>query len=212
MRPDSTKAGKTVRYPIGRRLDLPEPGDGEEGVDLRQRHGHSGHELGGQQIPARERAYEQGAHVAHFAIVDHGQRRLHAVEQLDQQHQSRRDVDFVEDVGFVGRDDGDTEHLPEPGGEDEEPYQRADERGHEPLALVQETQSFPPHDALEADRVLRRREAVRPRKRGCVDGHEASSAVCDGSSCVSRVKAARISCAPTASITCATGPCARTRP
>jgi hypothetical protein len=79
---------------------------------------------------------------------------LHAVEQLDQQHQSRRDVDFVEYIGLVGRNDRQAEYLPKAGGEDEEPDEGTHEGGHEALTLMQEAQPFTPNNPLEADRVL----------------------------------------------------------
>src|SRR5262249_11400383 len=174
------------------------------------RYRHAGDELRREQEPPRHRAHEQRAHVAHFAVVDHGQRGLHAVEQLDQQHQSRRDVDFVEYVGLVRRDDGYAEDLPKAGGEDEKPDEGTNQCGHEALALMQEAQAFAPNDPLEADRVLDRRKSGHPGKRGQFDGHGASIAA--SAPCVSRVKAARISLAPAASSTRGTDPCARTHP
>src|SRR5207253_7890766 len=36
-------------------------------------------------------ADQQGAHVAHLAVVDHRERRLHPIEELDHRHQSWRD-------------------------------------------------------------------------------------------------------------------------
>ncbi len=153
---------------------------------------------------------KERAHVAHFAIVDHGKRRLHAVEQLDQQHQTRCDVDLVQYVCVIGRYDGETEDLPEAGSKDEEPDQRAHERGDEALALMQEAQSFPPNDAFETDGVLRRREPRRPSVAHHLCAHELS---CPASIvCVSRMKAERISRASAPAIICAVVPCVRTRP
>ena len=139
-----------------RRRDVPEPGDQQEGIDLQQRDRGSRQQLAEQQIPARQRAHQQGAHVAHLAVVDHRERGLHAVEELDHRHQSRRDIDLVEDVGFVGRDDGDAQHLAESGGEDEEPDQRPHQRGDEAFALMQEAQRLAPHDAVEAGGIFER--------------------------------------------------------
>ena len=95
------------------------------------------------------------AHIAHLAVVDHRERGLHAVKQLDHRHQSGRDIDLVEDVGLVWRDDGDAEHLSKAGGEDEQPHQRPHQCGNEALALMQEAQSFPPHDTVQAGDILR---------------------------------------------------------
>ncbi len=61
---------------------------------------------------------------------------------------SRRDVDFVEYVGLVGRDDGHAEYLPKASGEDEEPDEGTHECSHEALALMQEAQTFTPNDPL----------------------------------------------------------------
>ena len=143
-----------------RRGDVPEPGDQEEGIDLQQRDRGSRQQFAEQEIPARQRAHQQRAHVAHLAVIDHRQRGLHAVEQLDHRHQSRRDIDLVEDVGLVGRDDGDAEHLAESGGEDEQPHQRPHQRRDKTLALMQEAQRLAPHDAVEAGDVFRQREPV----------------------------------------------------
>src|SRR5262249_17628751 len=170
----------------------------------------AGDELRREQEPPRHRAHEQRAHVAHFAVVDHGQRGLHAVEQLDQQHQSRRDVDFVEDVGLVGWDDGHAENLPKAGGEDEEPDEGAHECSHEALALMQKAQTFTPNDPLETDRVLDRCKSGHLGKRGQFDGHEASIAA--SVPWVKQVKPPWISLASAASSTRETDPCARTRP
>ena len=193
-------------------LDFPEPGNREKCVNLRQRHDHAGDKLRREQVPPRQRAHEQGAHVAHLAIVDHREGGLHPVEELDQQYQSGRDVNLVQHIGFVGWNDGHAEHLPKAGGENEQPDQRADQRGHEPFALMQKAQSLPPNNALEADRVLERREAGGPSAGRRLDGHDASLSACNGASCVSRVNAARISCAPRVRTTVVTAPCARTRP
>ena len=70
-----------------------------------------------------------------------------------------RDVDLVEDIGLVRRDDRDAEDLAEAGGEDEQPYQRSDQRRDEALALVQESQRLAPGDAVQADEILAEREA-----------------------------------------------------
>ena len=71
-----------------------------------------------------------------------------------------RDVDLVEDVGLVWRDDRDAEDLAEAGGEDEQPDQRAHQGGDEALALMHEAQCLPPGDAAQADQVLAEREAA----------------------------------------------------
>ena len=53
-----------------------------------------------------------------------------------------------------------TQHLPEAGGKNEQPDQRAHQRRDEAFALVDEAQRLTPDDALEADQILRQREAV----------------------------------------------------
>ena len=145
-----------------RRLDIPKPGDGEKDIGLEDRDQRSSDQLGAQEKPARERADEQGAHVAHFAVVNHRERRLHAVEKLDHRDKARHDIDLIEHIGLVRRDDRHAEDLAESGGENEQPYQRADERRHEALALMQEAQAFAPDDALGADEVLAQGEARAP--------------------------------------------------
>ncbi len=178
----------------------------EKSVDLQQRDRGACEQLREQEIPARQRAHQQSAHVAHLAVVDHRQRGLHAVEQLDHRHQSRRDIDLVEDVGLVGRDDGDAQHLAESGGEDEQPDQRPHQRGDEALALMQEAQRLAPHDAAEAGGILGEREAARR----FVEGRGAHDAGLRAP--VRRMKAEFTSCAPVWLRTCDPSPCARTWP
>src|SRR5262249_21705198 len=151
-----------------------------------------------------------GAHVAHLAVVDHRERRQHAVEHLDHRDEAGRDVDLVQHVSVVGRDDRHAEHLAEPGRKDEQPHQRAHQRRNEALALVQEAQALAPYDALEADRIVAQRE---PGRRA--DGsrsHAAAPAGAGAPFSTSAVKAARISGAPVMARMRATGPCARMRP
>src|SRR5262249_7409195 len=112
-----------------------------------------------------------------------------------------------------GRNDGDAQHLAKPGGEDEQPHQRAHQRRNEALALMQEAQAFAPHDALEADRVLRKREpACGGDGGGGLDGHAASPGSTVAPPWIRDVKAARISGALASATTRATGPCASNRP
>src|SRR6202012_895443 len=152
---------------------------------------------------------QQGAHVAHLTIIDHRERGLHAVEKLDHRHQPRRDIDLIGDVGLVGRDDRDAEHLAEAGCEDEEPHQWAHQRRYETLALMQEAQGLAPHDAVEADDIFGGREA----SRALIDGGGAHGARPPNWSevPVRRMKAALISCAPASLSTLATSPRASTR-
>ncbi len=65
-------------------------------------------------------------------------------------HEARRDVDLVEHIGLVGRDDRHAEHLAEAGRKDEQPQQRPDQRRDEPFALVEKAQAFADQDALQA--------------------------------------------------------------
>ena len=137
-----------------RRRDIPEPRDQQEGIDLQQRNRGSRNELAEQQIPARQRTHQQGTHIAHLAVVDHRERRLHAVEELDHRDQAGRDIDLVENIGFVWRDDGDAEHLTEAGSEDEQPHQRPDQRRNKTFALMHEAQGLAPHNAVQAGDVF----------------------------------------------------------
>ena len=155
MRPDSAKRRQHRQIaPPGRRLDLPEVGDDKKGVDLKNRNGDAGDQLRGQKKPPRRRADQQHAHAAHFAVVDHRQRGLHAVEELDHRDQARRDVDLVQDIGVVRGHDRDAERLAKSRGEDEQPDHRAHQRRDEALALVKKTQALAPHDPIEADQAL----------------------------------------------------------
>src|SRR6202008_2820962 len=71
-----------------------------------------------------------------------------------------RDIDLVEDVGFVWRYDGDAEHLAEADGEDEQPHQRPHQRRNKAFALVEEAQGFAPYNAVQAGEVLTERKAA----------------------------------------------------
>ena len=188
------------------RLDLPQPRDGEEGVDLQQRDGGSGDELRAQEIPARQRADEQRAHIAHLAIVDHRERRLHAVEELDHRHQARRDIHLIKDIDVVRGNDRDAEDLPKADGENEQPYQGAYQGRDESLALMQETQGFPPHDAIQADGILSQRKARSRRRREDVGTHAGFSGGPVTLLSVNRAKAEPMSFARAAAITSCTGP------
>ena len=97
-------------------------------------------------------------------------------------HRPGRDVDLVEDIGLVGRDDRDAEHLAKAGGEDEQPEQRPDQRGDEALALVQEAQPFAHQDALEADEIVgdgRRRGASRQHTGSALSAGESAALMRD---------------------------------
>src|SRR5271166_624139 len=188
-------------------LNFPEIGDDEIGVDLQNRDRDSGEQLRGQKEPARGGADQEHAHRAHLAIVDHRQRGLHAVEQLDHRYKAGGDVNIVQHISVVGRNDRDAERLPEARGEDEEPDERPDERGHEPLALMQKAQALAPHDALQADHVGA--ESERPGgSRRPARAHVSSSSAPP----VSFANASPIDCTPAASITERAVSEARTRP
>ncbi len=147
----STRTGSSGEITVDRRLDLPEKGDREEDVGLQDRNEDARHELGEEQKPARKRTDEEDPHRAEFPVVDHRQRRLQAVEELDHRDEARRHVDLVQDISVVRRNDRDAEDGPEPCREDEEPYERAHERRQEPAALVQKAQRLAPGDAGKAD-------------------------------------------------------------
>src|SRR5262249_24363294 len=160
-----------------------------------------------QQEGARERTHQQRSHVAHLAVVHHGERGLHAVEQLDHHHQAGGYVFLVQDVDFVGRNDRDPEHLPESGGEDEQPYQRPHQRRDEALALVQKAQRLAPSDPLEADRIGGQRSG------SCRCSRQRRHAASLGpSALVSAPNAPRMSAAAVCARMLATGPCASTFP
>ena len=65
------------------------------------------------------------------------------MEQQNDAEQSRHDVDLVGDVGLVGRDDRDAEHVLEARREHREPHQRPHQRGEQPPALLDELDDFP---------------------------------------------------------------------
>ncbi len=98
---------------------------------------------------ARGRAGEQHAHAAHFPVVDHRQRALHAVEQQDHAGQPGHDVHLIGDVGVVGRDDGDAQCRAKAGGEHQQPQQGPYQGAEQPGALQHETQPFARYDAAE---------------------------------------------------------------
>src|SRR6202020_1402638 len=193
--------------PPGRWLDLPEISDDKKRIDLQNRNGDARDQLRRQEKPTRRRTDQQHAHAAHFAIVDHRQRRLHAVEELDHRDQSRRDIDFVENVRVIGRHDRDAERLSKSGCENEQPDQRAHQCGNEALALVEKTQALSPNDAVEADQALRPAERPVALKDG-VAHHSPPSLP----SPVKDVNASPIERAFASSITERDGPFARTRP
>src|SRR5258708_3981900 len=72
------------------------------------------------------------------------------------------------------RADEDAEYLQEYRGKNEKPDPRAHQRRNKSFALMDEAQRLKPDDALEADEILRQREAVSVH---CLDGsrHVAAS-------------------------------------
>jgi len=71
------------------------------------------------------------------------------VEQEDDAEQARHDIDLIGDVGLVGRDDRDAEHVVEAGGEHREPHQRPDQRRQQPPALLHEFDDLPHGDGAQ---------------------------------------------------------------
>ena len=191
MNPHSNSAGSKRQIAERRRFDIPEPGDQQEGVDLQHRDQRARQQFRCQQPPARERADQQRAHSAGFPVIDHRQRRLHAVEKLDHRDQPGRDIDLVKNVGLVGRNDRDAENLPEAGGKNKQPDQRPHQRGDEAFALMDEAQGFAPDDALHADQILRERRSDAVSGRFVGGGHPVvSSSLPDRRrACVSLVNA-----------------------
>ena len=103
------------------------------------------------------------------------------------------------------------EHLAEAGREDEQPDQRPHQRRDEALALMQEAQALAPDDAVQADGVLREREAgraiggpsltlMRPRSFGARRLGQRAEGGAD------------VRASPASATTSGTGPCASTRP
>ena len=84
-----------------------------------------------------------------------------ALNKQDHADKPGYDVDLIEDVGFVRRNDRHAENLAEAGGENEKPDERPDERREEPLALMQKAQNLAPDDAAEAGEIAQRSEAAR---------------------------------------------------
>src|SRR5262249_27410815 len=139
-------------------------------------------------------------------VVDHRQRGLHAVEELDHRDQSGRNVDLVENIGVVGRHDGYAERLAKSGGENEQPNQRAHERGDETLALMKKTQALSPYDAVETD------EALRPAKRPVAVKDGVAPRSSPSRPPVKEVNASPIEPAPASPATECERPSASTRP
>src|SRR3990170_1167223 len=137
-----------------RQLHAAEPGDEEKGVDLEQRYEHAGEQARQQEEPARERRGEQHPHRTHLAVVDHRQRALHALEQLDHREQAWRDVHVVGDVGLIRRDDRDAERGAEARGKNNEPNQWPNQGREKPLALLEEAQQLAPDDAEKGADVM----------------------------------------------------------
>ena len=193
--------------PPGRRLDLPEISDDKKRIDLQNRNSDARDQLRRQEKPARRGTDQQHAHAAHFAVVDHRQRGLHAVEELDHRDQPGRDIDLVENIGVVGRHDRYAERLSKSGCENEQPDQRAHQRGNEALALVKKAQALSPYDAVEADQALRPAERSVALKDG-VAHHSPPSLP----SPVKDVNASPIERAPASPTMEREGPSASTRP
>src|SRR5262249_27905091 len=120
-----------------------------------------------------------------------------------------RNIDLIEHIGVVRRDNGDAEHLTEPDREDEQPDQRPHQRRDEAFALMQEAQAFAPDDTAKADGVLRERKAARG---GGGDGAHAAALAPGWSIFVRRAKAPRMSVAPVSAISRGANACARMRP
>ena len=116
--------------------------DDHEGQRLQHRQQRGRAELAEQQPGARQRRGEQQPHQAHLAVVDHRQRRLHAVEQQHHADQARRDVDVVGDVGVVGLDDRDAEHVAKARREHRQPQQRPHQRRHQAAVLLRELEQL----------------------------------------------------------------------
>ena len=93
-----------------------------------------------------------------------------------------------------------------PDGENEQPYQGTYQSGDESLALVQETQGFPPHDAIQADGILSRRKARSRRGREGVGTHAGFSGGPVTLLSVNRAKAEPMSLARAPAITSCAGP------
>ncbi len=84
-----------------------------------------------------------------------------ALNKQDHADEAGYDVDLIENVGFVRRNDRHAEDLAEAGGENEKPDERPHERREEPLALMQKAQNLAPDDAAEAGEITHRSEAAR---------------------------------------------------
>src|SRR3984957_7699117 len=193
--------------PPGRRLDLPEISDDKKRIDLQNRNSDARDQLRRQKKPPRRGPDQQHAHAAHFAVVDHRERRLHTVEGSDLRDPPLGDIDLVENIGVIGRHDRDAERLAKSGCENEQPDQRAHQCGNEALALVEKAQALAPYDAVEADQALRPAERSVALKDG-VAHHSPPSLP----SPVKDVNASPIERAFASSITERDGPFASTRP
>jgi hypothetical protein len=139
----------------------------EKRVDLRHGNSRAGQQLRAQQEPARERAHQQRAHIAHLPVVDHGQRRLQAAEQQDHGREARRDIHLIADIRAVGLDRRQAECGAKARREDKQPDERAHQGGHETLPLMEKPHVFPPRDADETPRILNQAQAVLERVFSC---------------------------------------------
>ena len=96
-------------------------GNDDKGRDLNEREHGGGHELAQQDPGAWQGRREQQSHQAQFAVIHHGQARLHAVEEQHHAHQTRCDVDVIRDVGLVGLVDGHTKNIAKPRSKNRQP-------------------------------------------------------------------------------------------
>ena len=121
----------------------------QEGEDLQQRQDRRADDLGKQQKAARQRGHQHDAHDARFAVIDHRQRRLHALEQDDDADQARQDIFLIGRVGSIGLDDGNAQKVVQARGEDQEPQRGTNEGGDQPFGLAQELCDLAPGDGIK---------------------------------------------------------------
>ena len=146
MIPAAISAGSTIEKAPCRNVDADQQRHDHEDIGLEHRQQHAGEELAQQQIPARQRRRQQQAHHPHLAVIDHRQRRLHALEQQHDAHQARHHVDLIRHIGFVGRRDRNAEHVLEPGADHDQPQRRPHHGRGEPPGLIDEARQFAPRD------------------------------------------------------------------
>ena len=160
MRPESTSAVQHEKVPDGRRADVPKSRDKKESINLQNRNGGPGDQFRAQKVPARERADEQGAHIAHLAVIDHRERRLHAIKKLNHRNQAGSNVLGVKNVGLVRGIIDTPSTWRKPAAKMRQPNERTYQRRNKALSLMYEPEASRQTMPFQANSVLAQRKAA----------------------------------------------------